>query len=136
MELVVADARRPPFSEAPFVLLDVPCSGTGTLRRHPDARWRLNPKMLEKLVELQRELLESAARLIPPGGHLVYSTCSLEEEENQLQMEDFLGRHPEFSPIGTGSVSPAFLDEEGCLSVLPQKDAFDGAFAARLERAS
>lgn len=129
---VVADARRPPFSEAPFVLLDVPCSGTGTLRRHPDARWRLTPEMLGGLVELQREMLEAAGRLIPPGGHLVYSTCTLEEEENELQVEGYLARNREFSLEGTGAVDPSFLDERGFLRVSPQGAGYDGAFAARL----
>lgn len=134
--LVVADARRPPFSEARFVLLDVPCSGTGTLRRHPDARWRLTPEMLEGLVELQAEILEAGSRLIPPGGHLVYSTCTLEEEENELQVEAFLDRNPEFSLEETGAVDPSFLDGRGFLKVLPQEAGFDGAFAARLVKGS
>lgn len=136
VELVVADARQPPFSEARFVLLDVPCSGTGTLRRHPDARWRLTPEMLEELVELQAEILEAGSRLIPPGGHLVYSTCTLEGEENELQVEKFLARNPEFSLEETGAVDPASLDERGFLRVLPQDAGFDGAFAARLVKGS
>ncbi|MGW8266115.1 MAG: RsmB/NOP family class I SAM-dependent RNA methyltransferase [Longimicrobiales bacterium] len=134
--LVVSDARRPPFSEGRFVLLDVPCSGTGTMRRHPDARWRLTPEMLEGLVELQAEILEAGSRLIPPGGHLVYSTCTLEEEENELQVEAFLDRNPEFSLEETGAVDPSFLDERGYLRVLPQEAGFDGAFAARLVKGS
>jgi len=131
---VVADARRPPFSKAGFVLLDVPCSGTGTLRRHPDARWRLTAEMLESLVELQREILEAAGRLIPPGGHLVYSTCTLEEEENEGQVRGFLARNPQFDLEETGAVSPSFLNERGLLQVLPQRAGFDGAFAARFVR--
>lgn len=134
--VVVADARRPPLSEARFVLLDVPCSGTGTFRRHPDARWRLRPEMLEGLVELQREILEATVGLIPPGGHLVYSTCSLEEEENGSLVEEFLERHSGFSPEPTGAVVPPFLDDRGFLRVLPQEAGFDGAFAARLVRRS
>lgn len=136
VRLLVADARRPPFSEAPFVLLDVPCSGTGTLRRHPDARWRLTPEMLVRLVELQREILHAARELVPPGGHLVYSTCTLEEEENELQMEGFLGSNSGFTVEGTGAVDPAFLDGKGFLRVLPQANGFDGAFGARLVRRS
>jgi 16S rRNA (cytosine967-C5)-methyltransferase len=136
VSLVVADARRPPFREARFVLLDVPCSGTGTLRRHPDARWRLTPGMLEGLVKLQAEILDAGSRLIPPGGGLVYSTCTLEEEENELQVEAFLARNPGFTLEATGAVSGSFLDERGCLRVLPQEAGFDGAFAARLVRGS
>lgn len=136
VELFVADARHPPLSEAPFILLDVPCSGTGTLRRHPDARWRLTLDMLETLVELQREILDSCRALIPPGGHLVYSTCTLEEEENEAQVTDFLARNPNFRLEETGAVSPTFLNEEGCLRVLPQDSGFDGAFSARFVRVS
>ena len=131
---VVADAKRPPLSEAEFVLLDVPCSGTGTLRRHPDARWRLTERTIESLVEVQREILEAAGPLIPPGGHLVYSTCTLEEEENELQVRRFLARNPRFKLQETTAVPPSFLDEEGLLQVLPHRDGFDGAFAARLVR--
>lgn len=134
--LVVADARRPPLSGARFVLLDVPCSGTGTFRRHPDARWRLTPEILERLVALQTEMLAAAAALIPRGGHLVYSTCTLEEEENERQVSRFLETHPEFSLENTGAVEPAFLGEGGCLRVTPQSSGFDGAYAARLARAS
>lgn len=131
---VVADAKRPPLLKAEFVLLDVPCSGTGTLRRHPDARWRLTERTIESLVEVQREILEAAGPLIPPGGHLVYSTCTLEEEENELQVRRFLARNPRFKLQETTAVPPSFLDEEGLLQVLPHRDAFDGAFAARLVR--
>jgi 16S rRNA (cytosine967-C5)-methyltransferase len=134
--MVVADAREPPFSVADFVLLDVPCSGTGTLRRHPDARWRLTPEMLEELVKLQREILLATAGLIPPGGHLVYSTCTLEEEENGLQVEAFLASNPGFEVEETGAVDPSFLDKHALLRVMPQTAGFDGAFAARLVRRS
>jgi 16S rRNA (cytosine967-C5)-methyltransferase len=136
VEMVVADARKPPFSRAGFVLVDVPCSGTGTMRRHPDARWRLTPEMLETLVNLQREIMQAAARIIPPGGHLVYSTCTLEEEENGQQVDIFLEGNPGFQVEGTDAVDPSFLDERGLLRVFPQVAGFDGAFAARLVRRS
>ncbi len=136
MELFVADARYPPLARAPFVLLDVPCSGTGTLRRHPDARWRLTLDMLSELAELQRRILESSLVLVPPGGHLVYSTCTLEEEENEAQVADFLARNQDFRVEETGAVSPGFLDDAGCLRVLPQDSGFDGAFSARFVRSS
>jgi len=134
--LVVALAQAPPFRELPFLLLDVPCSGTGTLRRHPDARWRLTLDTLKRLVKLQAEILEAGSDLVPEGGHLVYSTCTLEAEENQDQVGAFLTRHPDFSVSESGTVSRDYLDDSGCFSVLPQKDGFDGAFAARLVRRS
>lgn len=132
--LVQADARRPPLAEAPFVFLDVPCSGTGTFRRHPDARWRITPRLLDHLAEVQRTMLLEASRLVPPGGHLVYATCSLEPEENEDQVKMFLQDRPEFSLAPTGAVPGVFLDPEGCLTVLPQRAGFDGAFAARMVR--
>src|SRR5690606_5316378 len=88
--LLVSDARWPAVREADLVLVDVPCTGTGTLRRHPDGKWRLQPADLSALVELQREILDAAASIVRPGGILVYSTCSLEREENEDQVEAFL----------------------------------------------
>ncbi len=133
--MVVADARRPAIRGADVVLLDVPCSGTGTLRRHPDARWRLNPEGMVDLVALQAEILEAASDLIPPGGLLVYATCSLEDEENAAQVEAFLGGHPEFAIEPGDGVDRGHLDQQGLLTLLPQVTGFDGAFAARLRRA-
>ena len=134
VDLVVALAQAPPLRMAPFVLLDVPCSGTGTLRRHPDARWRLTPDTLIRLVQIQEEILERDCELVPPGGHLVYSTCTLEPEENEEQVGGFLMRHPEFAMDQTGAVPSGYIDEQGCLRVLPQVSGFDGAFGARMVR--
>lgn len=136
VELVVALAQAPPFRELPHVLLDVPCSGTGTFRRHPDARWRLTLDTLSQLVGLQGEMMDSGSRLVPVGGVLVYSTCTLEPEENHQQVEAFLSRNPGFHLAETGRVSSDYIHESGCLSVLPQRAGFDGAFAARLVRVS
>ena len=134
VDLVVADARRPPVTDGEFVLLDVPCSGTGTLRRHPDARWRLRQETVGSLARVQKEILSGARRLIPTGGHLVYSTCTLEEEENGGQVEAFLRDNPEFRVEETGKVPEAFITGEGFLQVVPQDSGFDGSFAARLVR--
>ena len=134
MDLVAALAQAPPFREVPFVLLDVPCSGTGTFRRHPDARWRLTQETLMRLVELQQEILDAGARLVPPGGHLLYSTCTLEPEENELQVKEFLRRNRGFALEDTGVVAKDFLAPDGCLVVLPQVSGFDGAFGARMVR--
>lgn len=133
--LLVADARWPAVREAEVVLIDAPCTGTGTFRRHPDGRWRLRPTDLEALVTLQRQILEAAAPLVVPGGLLVYATCSLEPEENEDQVEAFLNRHPEFEMVPPSDrVEPRLLDEAGRLLVLPQETGVDGAFAARLRR--
>jgi 16S rRNA (cytosine967-C5)-methyltransferase len=132
--VLVADARHPPIRSADLVLLDVPCLGTGTFARHPDARWRVTPEALASLVELQAELLEGAAAVVAPGGVLVYSTCSLEPEENQQQVNSFLARHPEFRR-DPGAVVPApLLSAEGDLMILPQHHGTDGAYGARLRR--
>jgi 16S rRNA (cytosine967-C5)-methyltransferase len=133
---VVADARQPPLRQVDAVLLDVPCLGTGTFARHPDARGRVTMEALETLVGRQEELLERAATAVAPGGLLIYSTCSLEPEENDRQVERFLGRHPEFRREPARTVSPALLTPEGDLMVLPQRDGMDGAYGARLRRVS
>ena len=133
--IVVSDARRPAIRSADAVVLDVPCTGTGTLRRHPDARWRVDAQRLGSLVTLQEEILESASNLVPKGGLLVYSTCSLEDEENAAQVEAFVERHPDFSVEAGDGVGVGRLDEAGRLSLLPQVTGFDGVFAARLRRA-
>jgi 16S rRNA (cytosine967-C5)-methyltransferase len=134
--LVVADARRPPFRDLDVVLLDAPCSGTGTLARRPDARWKLEPGSIAELAEVQRGLLDAAADVVRPGGLLVYSTCSLETDENEAQVEDFLARRSDFRIDATDAVPARFFDSAGRLSVTPQASGFDGAFAARLRKAS
>jgi len=134
VDLVVALAENPPFRELPVLLLDVPCSGTGTLRRNPDARWRLTLDTLNRLVELQGRMLEAGSRLVPPGGVLVYSTCTLEVEENQRQVEKFLLNNPAFSVVETGTVPRDYLDEHGHFLISPHTTGFDGAFAARMVR--
>ena len=134
---VVGDGRRPPFRAVDAVLLDAPCTGTGTLRRHPDGRWRVTEDDLAALVRLQDELLAAAAGLVKPGGLLVYSTCSLEREENELRIETFLAGRPGWRiEPPAGAVDPALLDGAGQLCVLPHRHGVDGAFAARLRRAA
>jgi 16S rRNA (cytosine967-C5)-methyltransferase len=133
IELVVMDARAPALRQVDAVLLDAPCSGTGTFRRHPDARWRLKTSDIAVLASGQRSLLDSAANVVKPGGLLVYSTCSLEPEENDQPVGLFLSTHPQFKlePPPAGTV-PADVLDEGRLRVLPQRHGTDGAFAVRL----
>lgn len=132
---MVADARHPALRPVDAVLLDVPCTGTGTFRRHPDARWRLKISDLAVMAALQRSILRAAAEVVKPGGLLVYSTCSLEPEENDAQIESFLAERPHWrlEPPAEGAVNAAVLDA-GRLRVLPQRHGVDGAFAARLRR--
>jgi 16S rRNA (cytosine967-C5)-methyltransferase len=136
IELLVMDARTPAITHVDAVLVDAPCTGTGTFRRHPDARWRLKPADIPQLAATQSALLDAAAGIVKPGGLLVYSTCSLESEENDLQIDQFLASHPEFTlePPPAGTVPPEVLDR-GLLRVLPQVHGTDGAFAARLRKA-
>jgi 16S rRNA (cytosine967-C5)-methyltransferase len=131
----VADATAPALRDMDAVLVDVPCTGTGTFRRHPDARWRLKASDLAVLPAAQRAILNAAAMVVRPGGLLIYSTCSLELEENDEQVARFLAEHPDWTleapPEG---VVPASVLDGGLLRVLPQLHATDGAFAARFRR--
>ncbi|MFM8302219.1 MAG: 16S rRNA (cytosine(967)-C(5))-methyltransferase RsmB [Gemmatimonadota bacterium] len=133
---IVLDAREAA-SLAPcdVVLVDAPCTGTGTFRRHPDARWRLKPSDLAVMAATQRAILRAAAEAVAPGGLLIYSTCSLEPEENDAQVESFLADHPDWTlePPPAGTVPASVLDA-GRLRVLPQRHGTDGSFAARLRR--
>ena len=136
LQIAVADARFPIVRNAAGVLLDAPCTGTGTFRRHPDGKWRISAQDLAALVALQRELLDAAAAIVARGGVLVYSTCSIEEEENEHQVRDFLERQNGAFRLRPPSSwhDESQLDREGMLVMLPHRHGFDGAFAARLER--
>jgi 16S rRNA (cytosine967-C5)-methyltransferase len=133
----VADARHPAIRPVEAVLIDVPCTGTGTFRRHPDARWRLKISDLAVMSALQKTILRAGGAVVKPGGLLIYSTCSLEPEENDAQVDSFLAENPNFvlEAPPEGTISPDLLDG-GRLRVLPQRHGTDGAFAARLRRIS
>jgi len=131
----VGDALHPALTGMDAVLVDVPCTGTGTFRRHPDARWRLKASDLAVLPTLQRNILRAAAPVVRPGGLLIYSTCSLELEENDEQVATFLGEHADWrlEAPPEGVVPPETMDG-GLLRVLPHQHGTDGAFAARFRR--
>ncbi|KQJ90648.1 uncharacterized protein LOC100845015 isoform X2 [Brachypodium distachyon] len=117
------------------VLLDAPCSGLGVLSKRADLRWNRQFEDLEELMCLQDELLDSASSLVKPGGVLIYSTCSIDPEENENRVTSFVQRHPEFIPQGVHGYVPAqFVTDEGFYSSNPTKHSLDGAFAARLVR--
>ena len=132
---IVANARRPPVRQLDAVLLDVPCLGTGTFARHPDARLRVTEQALAGLVEEQAELLEQTAGVVTPGGLLIYSTCSLEPEENERQVDRFLAVHREFAREPSETFPAALTSLNGDLMILPHRHSMDGAYAARLRRA-
>jgi 16S rRNA (cytosine967-C5)-methyltransferase len=100
LPLAVSDAGAPPF-QGPFdrVVLDLPCTGTGTLRRHPEIKWRISEEEIGRLSAQALRLLEGVWRLVAPGGVLAAITCSLEREENEDVMARFLATHPELAPL-------------------------------------
>jgi 16S rRNA (cytosine967-C5)-methyltransferase len=118
------------------VLVDAPCSGTGAWRRNPDARWRAQEAGLDHLLQLQAGILASAARLVRPGGRLVYATCSLLPEENEAQVAVFLAAHPDFQVVPLSEAAPQLTDSAhpDYLSVTPARHGTDGFFAAVLQR--
>jgi len=124
------------------VLLDAPCSSTGTFRRNPDVLWTLRPADIAKLAEVQTRLLTAAARRVKPGGRLVYCVCSLEPEEGETQARAFLKLNHEFAlaPIAPGEAAapPASATPDGWLRILPQhlKGGLDGFFIAKFARRS
>lgn len=129
-----------------LVLVDAPCTGTGTWRRNPDAKWRVRPGALAQRTAEQARILEDATRFVKPGGRLAYVTCSLLDEENGAQIRALIAKHPEFSPIGpTETVlalgerglalkEAALATREGLL-MSPRRTGTDGFFVSVLRRA-
>jgi 16S rRNA (cytosine967-C5)-methyltransferase len=126
------------------VLLDAPCSATGTFRRHPDVLWAARPGDVAKLAAVQSRLLDTAAARVRPGGRLVYCICSLEPEEGEAQAMGFLRRHPEFTraPMssGEGGSPEEALTADGDLRLLPsqwdEEGGLDGFYVARFRRSA
>lgn len=147
--LVQADAANwQPERTFDAVLLDAPCSATGTIRRHPDILYLKRAEDVRQLAQLQTRLLDRAAALVRPGGEIVYCTCSLQMEEGEFRVQSFLARHPGFArrPINAGEagVAAGWITREGDLRTLPtdtpegdgEMRGMDGFFAARLQRMS
>ena len=119
------------------VLVDAPCSGLGTLRRNPDLKWRQTPEGILELSKKQHDILAAASRLVKPGGRLVYATCSILPEENEMIVADFLAEHSVFRRLSAG----ALLAEQGIvidcaedMQLLPHVHGTDGFYAVALER--
>jgi 16S rRNA (cytosine967-C5)-methyltransferase len=118
------------------VLIDAPCSGLGTLRRNPDLKWRQSPQSVQELAAKQRAILSSAARLLKPGGRLVYATCSLLADENEAVADAFSAAEPAFARCDAAACLPMPargsqpLTEAGNLRLWPHLHATDGFFAA------
>ncbi|MDT7540771.1 MAG: rRNA (cytosine967-C5)-methyltransferase [Acidobacteriota bacterium] len=132
-----AEASPLPFAAESFdrVLVDAPCTGTGTLRHNPEIRWRLLPEDITQLATRQQRILANAARAVRVGGRLVYSTCSLEREENESVVASFLEAHAEFRQV-RADASAEFLTAAGAARTFPHRDDADGFFIAVLERAN
>lgn len=139
----IVETRAGDFREAPGqsdlhadrVLLDAPCSGLGVLAKRADLRWNRSPEEVRDLTRLQDELLDAAAQTVRPGGLLVYSTCTIEPEENEDRVEAFLIRHPEFAAESAEGFVPAeMVTQEGYYRTVPARDRTDGAFGVRLRK--
>jgi len=132
---VVSDSRYFQVKGCDGALLDVPCSGTGTLRKRPDLRWRMSENEIRELTTLQLQLLENAVSLLQVGGRLVYSTCSMEPEENEEVVSHFLSTHPNFVLDPIPDSFPKELVRDGhYLSTLPHIHHVDGVFSCLLVR--
>ncbi|HMW24835.1 MAG TPA: RsmB/NOP family class I SAM-dependent RNA methyltransferase, partial [Burkholderiaceae bacterium] len=114
------------------VLVDAPCSGLGTLRRNPDLKWRQSPEAVAELVAKQTAILNSAARLLKPGGRLVYATCSLLRAENEAVAEAFSAAHPDFEPLDAAEI----LQRQGVADARPLTIPVAGPEAAPVEAAA
>jgi len=135
---LLCDAGQLPFKGTfDKVLLDAPCSGSGVLHRHPEGRWIKAEKDLPRLSEHQKRLLDSAATIVRVGGTVVYSTCSIEPEENEMVVESFLSTHPGFALGRPPEPIPGkFVASGNYLRITPWEHKMDGMFAARMKRIS
>ena len=135
IKLVETDALDYNDSGFDRVLADVPCSGTGTLCKKPDIKWKKDLLDIRRMTELQYQLLEKAASFVRPQGVIVYSTCSIEPEENGGVVNEFLSAHHEFKlESAAGSFPGEIIDSKGCIQTYPHSHQMDGAFAAKLVR--
>ena len=119
------------------VLVDAPCSGLGVMGDKPDIKYRLTPDTIDALVPIQKQILETCARYVRPGGKLVYSTCTILPEENEEQVRAFLAAHPEFEPDGDAAWLPEAMRaslRDGMIQILPCRDGIEGFFIARMKR--
>ncbi|MVN87454.1 methyltransferase domain-containing protein [Deinococcus sp. HMF7620] len=133
-EFISHDLTQPlPLAPAPFVLLDAPCTGSGTLRSHPEIKLRLTPEAVEEMAQLQAQMLPSAAALVQPGGTLVYSVCSVTPQEGPEVVAAFLNTHPDFEAQAVPNLEvPSVPAGPGVLTV--PEGGIDGFFIARLRR--
>lgn len=135
IEFIVGDSETIQMEPADKVLLDAPCSGLGVLTKKPEIKWKKDSEDINRLTNIQTRLINNAAKLVKPGGILVYSTCTIEPEENFEIVKKFLEEHPEFDLIKEhNNIHSDFIDENGCISLFPNLHGMDGSFAAKLIR--
>src|SRR6266536_2404190 len=137
LQCVVLDGLDLPFPNGSFerVLIDAPCSGTGTLRRNPEIHWRISCEDIRELSARQGHLLSNASLVLKPGGRLVYSTCSVEPEENEAVISAFLRDHDRFQQVRL-PLNPSLVTQSGAVRTWPSRDGPDGFFIALLESKS
>jgi 16S rRNA (cytosine967-C5)-methyltransferase len=130
------DAEKVLEAKCDRVLLDVPCSGLGTLHRHADARWRQTPDEPYKLAKTQAEILDHATTWVKPEGVIVYSTCTLHPAENEEVITQFLANHPDWQIVPPNADNPAahFVSDRGWVKVLPHEHDMDGFFMVKLQK--
>jgi 16S rRNA (cytosine967-C5)-methyltransferase len=136
VKIVQYDAEKSlPFAENAFdwILVDAPCSGTGTIRHNPEIKYFLQEKDFVELSEKQLEILKNASKLVKSGGRLIYSTCSLEREENESVVEKFLADNSEFEKV-LPRLPERFLTDENFARTFPQRDEMDGFFIAAFKK--
>jgi len=135
---IIADARCPsPFTEeADIIVLDPPCTSTGTFGKTPSAKWRLTPRSIERMAQIQWQMLNKCADQTKQGGTLIYSTCSITVEENEMLIEKFMKWHPEFSlsEITPKMGSPGLRGQEKCQRLYPHTHKCNGFFIAKLSK--
>ncbi|MDD3807021.1 MAG: transcription antitermination factor NusB [Candidatus Marinimicrobia bacterium] len=136
VELHQADARSATYPKADLFLIDAPCSGFGVIRKRSDLRWRRKPEDITLLQNLQTEILENVSRSVPPGGSIIYSTCTFDKAENNDMIERFLKNHPDFHWVEPSGKAPkAWRDATlPILQTLPQNHRCEGSFAGRVKR--
>ena len=123
------------FNNSDKILVDVPCTGTGVMARKPDIRWRRGKKDIKQFVKLQFDILNNVTKYLNQGGELVYSTCSIEQEENRSEVERFLNLNTDFTLVPASSNLPdAWVNEMGCMQTFPHLHGVDGMFAAKIKR--
>jgi len=129
----VKDAAKDIFPMADKILIDAPCTGTGTIGRRPDIKWRRKPVHLDRVIKLQKSILKNVSQYVKPGRTLVYATCSLENEENWQVVEAFLKLHDDFKVESIQNQQlTKYIDKKSALSTFPPKAKMDGMFAVKM----